>query len=158
MCSIQLYFWLGIVLWKIKRLLHCLLYGWKLRLFVLDLNNKRQWSKCDKKSLLWGIRKFLFCIDTARRFNFSTQFCHFHPSMQTTMFTKLSTWGVNMRKHECGLNVYAHLAKTVIFCNCLASFIPVQTNKGIIWSGSCLTCRRRQIKVFKCLICFPKLV
>ncbi len=114
-----------------------IVYGWKLQLFVLDLNNKRQWSKCNKKSLLWGIKKFLFCIDTAQRFNFSTQFCHFHPSMQTSMFTKLSTSGVNMmRKRECGLNVYAHLAKTVIFCNCLASFIPMQTNKGII--SSCL--------------------
>ena len=90
--------------------------------------------------MLWGIKKFLFCIDMEQRFNFSTHFCHFHPLMQTSMFTKLSTSGVNMmRKHECGLNVYAHLAKTVIFCNCLASFIPMQTNKGIILSGSSLT-------------------
>ena len=34
---------------KIKRLLYCLLYGWKHQLFVLDLNNKRQWRKNDKK-------------------------------------------------------------------------------------------------------------
>ena len=48
--SLQIYFWLGIVLGKIKRLLYCLLYGWKPGLFVLDSNNKRQWSKNDKKS------------------------------------------------------------------------------------------------------------
>ena len=134
MASIQLYFWLSIVLWKIKRLLHCLLYGWKHRLFVLDLNNKRKRSKCDKSVLVCFLgSKSFFCIDTTKRLNFTAEFCHFHPCKQNMFTHTTSNSGANMRKHECGLNVYAHLAKTVIFCNWLASFILVQTNKGIIW-------------------------